>query len=325
MKVKVLIRVILIFSIFQVFYYQPVKAEEVLPSWNEGSVKEKIITFVETVTDPENPGYIPPEDRIATFDNDGTLWVEKPIYIQIAYEVYRIKKIVEENPDLKEIEPYKSLYDSNTEYLAGLDDETIVWLFNSHKGTSEKDYEKEAGDFLEKETHPDFKRPYKELTYLPMVELIAYLQENNFKVYMVTAGETGFVRSISEEVYNIPVENVIGSFALYEFKESEGKTEIVRGEIAAFNAGEGKPANIELFIGKKPVFAFGNSDGDFEMYQYTADNEYPSICLSLHHDDLDREVSYDEGAEEVLKFAEEKGWIIVSMKRDFKRIFLFDN
>jgi len=319
MKYKFLIVTFLIFITCSGIY-----AQELLPSWNDGAVKKSIIQFVERVTDKNSSDYVPPEDRIATFDNDGTLWVEKPLYIQFEYEFARIHKIAENNPYLREIEPYKSIYTGNKANLFSMTLEDLVFLIlGTHKGTFESAYEKESKSFLETQIHSKFKRPYRELTYLPMVELIHYLQENNFKVYIVSGGDVGFMRAFSEDIYNIPVENVIGTYCKYEFRSVEGKTEIIRGDMLSLNNDKVKPENIELFIGKKPVFAFGNSDGDIEMLQYASNNEYPSLCLTLHHDDEEREYSYDKDAEKILAIAEKNNWFVVSIKDDFKKVFLF--
>jgi phosphoserine phosphatase len=297
-----------------------------LSSWNDGSVKKSIIHFVENAIDPNSSGYMPHEDRIATFDNDGTLMVEKPIYFQIEYEFHYIKKMAETHPELRETEPYKSLYTDNMTSLFSMDfDELIFLLFNTHKGNIRTEYIKDVREFLGIQKHKRYNRPYKELIYLPMVELVQYLQKNNFKVYIVTGSEVGFVRSVSQELYKIPPEQVIGTFGLHEFKENENKTDIITGNILKINDREEKPVNIELFIGKKPVFAFGNSNGDIEMLKYTASSEYPSLCLLLHHDDEKREYSYDKGTEDALKIGEKRSWIIVNMKENFKKVFLFEN
>ena len=323
------IRLATIFTIFLltiVLSMAGPEGEKPLPSWNKGEARERIIKFVDSVTDKNSKNYITPENRVAVFDNDGTLWVEKPVYIQFEYEFYFMKKMAEQNPALREIQPYKASYTDDKTYLYG--DEPVEYyekMINNHKGTTQEDYKKDVDYFLSTKTHSKFKRHYIELTYLPMVELVHYLQKNAFKVYIVSGGEVTFMRRISEKIYNIPVENIIGSFVSYEFDvpDCKGERLIIRGEIINIDDGANKPLNIELFTGRRAVFAFGNSNGDMEMLQYTADNG--GLALLLHHDDDVREYAYDKGAREVLNLAaKEKKITVVSMKRDFKRIFSFE-
>ncbi|MEQ8226172.1 MAG: HAD family hydrolase [Candidatus Eremiobacterota bacterium] len=300
--------------------------EEILPSWNKGEAREKIIKFVDSVTDKNSKNYITPENRVAVFDNDGTLWVEKPFYIQFEYEFYHMKKMAEQDPALREIQPYKASYRDDKTYLYG--DEVVEYyekMINNHKGTTQEDYKKDVDYFLATQTHGKFKRHYMELTYLPMVELVHYLQGKGFKVYIVSGGEVTFVRRISEKIYNIPVENIIGSFVSYEFDvpDCKGERAIIRGNLINIDDGANKPLNIELFTGRRAVFACGNSNGDMEMLRYTADNG--GFALLIHHDDDAREYAYDKGIREVLNLAvKEKKITVVSMKRDFKKIFSFE-
>jgi len=322
MKQKVFFPVLLTLILYLCF--SPEVKSEVLSLWNDGETKQRIIEFVEAVTNPDNPAYVPPEDRIAVFDNDGTLCVEKPNYIQIEYELNSIYRKAADNPYLRDIQPYKAVYTGDMDFLDNMDFEEMIYLlFNTHVGTPEEVYREDVKLFWEKELHPKFQQPYKNLAYLPMIELIKYLRENDFKVYIVTASETGFLRAISGDMYNIPPENIAGSFSLYDFEFYGENTQIVRGNLICFNNGEKKPASIELFIGKKPLLACGNSNGDLAMFRYTDDREKPSLCILIHHDDGDREYSYEEDAEEILTVAGEKNWLIVSMKETFKKIFSF--
>ncbi len=322
MKQKIFFTLLLTLILYLCF--SPEVKSEVLSLWNEGETKQRIMEFVEAVTNPDNPAYVSPEDRIAVFDNDGTLCVEKPNYIQIEYELNSIYRKAADNPYLRDIQPYKAVYTGDMDFLDNMDFEEMIYLlFNTHMGTPEEVYREDVKLFWEKELHPKFQQPYKNLAYLPMIELIKYLRENDFKVYIVTASETGFLRAISGDMYNIPPENIIGSFSLYDFEFYGEKTQIVRGNLICFNNGEKKPASIELFIGKKPLLACGNSNGDLAMFRYTDDREKPSLCILIHHDDGDREYSYEEDAEEILTVAGEKNWLIVSMKETFKKIFSF--
>jgi len=298
--------------------------EEVLPSWNNGETRDKIINFVDSVTDKDSKNYVAPENRVAAFDNDGTLWIEKPMYIPFQYEFCFTKKMAEQNPALREIQPYKASYTDDKDYLYG---NTTIQdygkLIDTHKGTTQEDYEKDVDLFLSTQTHSKFKRPYTELTYLPMVELIRYLQDNGFKVYMVTGGEVTFARRMSEQCYNIPLENVIGSYVTYSFGDCNGERTVIRGETVILNDGPNKTLNIGLFTGRKAIFACGNSNGDLDMLQTTADNG--GLALLLHHDDDIREYDYDKGTEKALNIAEtEKKITVISMKKDFKRIFSFE-
>jgi len=323
MKQKIFFTVLL--TIILCFYFSPEVKSEGLSLWNEGETKQRITEFVEVVTNPDNPDYVPPKDRIAVFDNDGTLCIEQPNYIQIEYEFHSIYKRAADNPYLREIQPYKAVYTGDMDYLYAMGfDKMIYLLFNTHIGTPEEVYREDAKFFWENELHPKFQKPYKNLAYLPMIELINYLQEKDFKVYIVTGSHIEFLRPVSEEMYNIPPENIVGSFSLYDFEVYGETTRLTKENLICFNNEEKKPACIELFIGKKPLLACGNSNGDLAMFRYTADSEKPSLCILIHHDDGEREYSYDEGAEEVLAVSGEKDWLIVSMKEVFKKIFSFE-
>ncbi len=294
-----------------------------LSEWNDTPVKEKIISFVKDVSDATSEKYVPPADRIAVFDNDGTLWTEKPLYIPLAYELNYLMETVPNDPDLQKIAFYNELSKGNLAVINDYDSfEAISLLFASHGGQDENDYEKSAYDFLSNGLHPRFNHPYKECTFAPMVELVKFLQDNDFKVFIVTGGEISFTRTVSEEIYNIPQENVVGTNVQFEYKDKGSDVSIVRTEkLVSANDKQIKPANIELHIGKKPIFAAGNSDGDYEMMEYTLSGSGPSMAILVSHDDDVREYSYTQGTEEALNDAAEKGWDVISMKDDFKEIF----
>lgn len=296
---------------------------DLLPCWNESAIKTSIIQFVKSVSDESDSNFVEIADRIAVFDNDGTLWIEKPLYIPIEYEIYYLRKAAAENPSLRKNKLYNGLIEGDLGILKEYSSmELIHQLFAAHKGQLETDYESSVYEFLSSQQHSRFQKYFKELTYLPMVELIRFLQANDFKVYIVTGGEITFVRTVSEEIYNIPEENVIGSNVLLKYvSDSTGQNIIRTGTIVSANDKQVKPANIELHIGKKPIFAAGNSDGDYQMMEYTLSGNTPSMAILVHHDDQDREYSYTHGTEQALDDAGKKGWYVVSMKDDFKTIF----
>lgn len=294
-----------------------------LPSWNNTAIKNSIQSFVKQVTDPSSEMYVPTSDRIAVFDNDGTLWNEKPLYIPLEYEIANIRKKVAEDTTLLNNELYKELAEGNLAVMRNYSTfDMIGQLFALHNHETETDYSRAVYNFLSNKHHSKFKRPFKEMVFQPMVELVHYLENNDFKVYIVTGGEITFVRTISQEIYNIPVENVIGSSVKINYISDEQGSRFVRtGTIQSANDKHIKPCNIALHIGKKPIFAAGNSDGDYEMMEYTLSGNGPSMAILVHHDDNEREYSYMHGTEKAVKDAEAKGWHVVSMKDDFKVVF----
>ncbi|WP_439184843.1 HAD family hydrolase [Carboxylicivirga taeanensis] len=294
-----------------------------LPSWNNTHSKELILSFVKRVTEPSSEAFVPIENRIAVFDNDGTLWNEKPLYIPIEYEINYIKESAQSNPALLDNELYKGLAEGNLAILQKYSTfDLINQLFAAHNNQDETEYKQSVYRFLSKNHHPQHNRPFKEMIYQPMVELVHYLQQHNFEVYIVTGGEITFVRTISKEIYNIPVENVIGSSVKLNYISDEQGVRLIRtGSIQSANDKHVKPCNIELHIGKKPIFAAGNSDGDYEMMEYTLSGDTPSMAILLHHDDAKREYSYMHGTEKAVEDADIKGWHVISMKNDFNQIF----
>lgn len=297
-----------------------------LPSWNEGTNKQTIINFVETVSDPNNSNYIVPELRIATFDNDGTLWAEKPMYFQAAFTLSRIKALAPNFPEWQDEQPFKAVLENDQQYLENLTvNELLEMVMITHAGMSQTDFEQEAREFLETAKHPRFNQLYKQVIYQPMLELLAYLQKNEFKTYICSAGGLDFMRIFAEEVYKITPENVIGSSIVKKYEIVSNHSQFIRQPqlIEPMNDQAGKPVNIERFIGKKPIIAVGNSDGDIEMMQYTVINHQPSLALLLHHDDEIREYRYTKGTEKALKLAKEYNWKIISIKEDFKQVFPF--
>ncbi len=304
----------------------PEKAETVdspLSLWNESSVKTSIITFVESVTNEASPDFVSVKERIAVFDNDGTLWNEKPLYIPVEIELAYIKKIFPNKPEWKEDKMYSAIASDNLAILKEYGNaELATKLFAAHTGQKEEDYKAFVYETLSTVNHRKYNRPLKEVTYSPMVELVSYLQANSFNVFIVTGGEISSVRTVSEEIYNIPVENVVGTSVNYKYIVDEtGKYIERQAEINSNNDKQVKPVNIELHIGRKPIFAAGNSDGDYEMMEYTLAGDGPSMAILVHHDDEEREYVYMHGTEKAIKDAKEQGWYVISMKEDFKEIF----
>lgn len=294
-----------------------------LSLWNDSEVKSAIVDFVERVTDETSTNFVPVNKRIAVFDNDGTLWNEKPLYIPVEFEIDQIKKKYDSKPEWKENKLYKGLAEGNLAIMEEYNTiDLIHQLFATHDGQLEEEYKDVSYKFLSNNKHPKFNRPFKEMTYLPMVELVDYLHINDFQVYIVTGGEITFLRTVSEEIYNIPKENVVGSSVKLKYVSDENGDYLVRtGEINSANDKHVKPTNIELHIGQKPIFAAGNSDGDYEMMEYTLSGNGPSMAILVHHDDEEREYSYMHGTEKAIEDAKEQGWYVISMKNDFKEIF----
>jgi len=300
-----------------------IQEKDPLSAWNENAAKKAIIDFVDAVSDEANPNYVAPADRIATFDNDGTLWCEKPIYIPVEIELAYIQNQFPNKPEWKSDKLYSSVAQRDFSVLGEYDTgELIAKLFGAHDGEKEEDYKKFVYQTLSDVNHSKFNRPLKEMTYLPMVQLVHFLQDNNFKVFIVTGGEITSVRTISQEIYNIPKENVVGSSVELKYVSDNTGPYIVRtAKINSANDKQVKPTNIELHIGQKPIFAAGNSDGDYQMMEYTLSGIGPSMAILVNHDDEIREYNYTHGTEKALKDAEVKGWHVVSMKNDFKEIF----
>lgn len=297
--------------------------ENPLSLWNDSEVKTVIINFVAAVSDKNSNNFVPVKERIAVFDNDGTLWNEKPLYIPLEFEIDQIKKKYDSKPEWKENKLYSGLAEGDITVMKEYSTFDLIHeLFASHDGQLEEEYKKTAYHFLSNNKHPKFNRPFKEMTYSPMVELVHYLQSHNFQVYIVTGGEITFLRTVSDEIYNIELEKVVGSSVKLKYISDESGNYLVRtGELNSANDKHVKPANIELHIGQKPIFAAGNSDGDYEMMEYTLSGEGPSMAILVNHDDEEREYKYMHGTEKAVEDAKKQGWYVISMKKDFKEIF----
>lgn len=302
-----------------------------LPSWQEGATKTAILDFVRRVTTEGSPDFVPPPERIATFDNDGTLWCEQPNYVQAFFLLDRVKTITTQNPELAAQQPYKAILEHDKDTLATFGKKEIVTLgFATHTGMTTEEFEAIAKTWFDSATHPRFHHLFRECIYQPQRELLTYLRAHGFKTFIVTGGGNGFVRAIAENTYGIPPEQVIGSSGKLKLERQDGKLTLMKlPELNSFDDRDEKVVNIELHIGRRPILAFGNSDGDLAMLQYTAAGAGARLALLLHHDDGDREYAYDrdfklsplrDGLEEVPKL---NGGHIVSMKQDFKQVFSF--
>lgn len=298
-----------------------------LSLWKENFTRQAILDYVNAVTAPGRPDFIPPAERIATFDNDGTLWCEKPGYIQLFFAIHRLKELAKADASLLEQPGYRAAATGDLAYFdrlyPGNLPELRSLLFDTHAGMSQAEFEAQAGRFLSQEVHPRYGVPFKQLVYQPMIELMRYLEAHEFKVFIATAGGMSFVRTVSEEIYGISRERVIGSNTSFETRMTDRGPMLFRrpGLVDPIGDGPGKPVNIELHIGRKPILTAGNADGDIHMLWYSETNSFKSLQLLLHHDDAEREYAYDGGAEKALQLASEHNWQVISMKQDFLRVF----
>ncbi|MBN9671249.1 HAD family hydrolase [Roseibium aggregatum] len=299
-----------------------------LASWNDGASKQAIVEFVEAVTADGGPDYVAPADRIATFDNDGTLWVEHPMYTQLAFALDRVKALASEHPEWKTTPPFQAVLENDMEALGRSGHKGLMEIIAAtHAGMSTDAFEKITSDWIATARHPRFHRPYTDLVYQPMLELLDYLRANGFKTFIVSGGGIEFMRPWTEEVYGIPAEQVVGSSIVTEYTVVDGLPELMRlPEIAFVDDKAGKPVGILTHIGKRPIAAFGNSDGDYEMLQYTTAGPGKRLGMFVHHDDADREYAYDRDThfgrlDKGLDDASKEGWHLISMKDDWNQIF----
>ncbi|MCE9563666.1 MAG: haloacid dehalogenase-like hydrolase [Planctomycetes bacterium] len=302
-----------------------------LPSWNDGKAKQSILDFVAKVTMEGGKDFVPVAKRIATFDNDGTLWCEMPLPVQLVFAIDRVKTLAPKHPEWKEKQPFKAvLEDDMKTVFSGGEKSLMELLMVSHAGMTTEEFEVIVKDWIATAKHPRFKRPYTELVYQPMLEVLAYLRANGFKTYIVSGGGIEFMRPWAEKVYGIPPEQVVGSSIKTKYELRDGKPVLMRLPELDFNDDKaGKPVAINRFIGRRPIMAFGNSDGDFEMLAWTTAGTGPRFGLIVHHTDAEREYAYDRKAglarlERGLDEAPKRGWTVVSMKDDWKRVFPFE-
>ncbi|WP_179039533.1 HAD family hydrolase [Rhizobium leguminosarum] len=300
-----------------------------LPSWNDTASKAAIVSFVEKVTGQGSPDYIPEPERVAVFDNDGTLWVEHPIYIQLAFALDRVKVLAPQHPEWKETQPFKAVLEGDMKALAASGEKGLVELImTTHAGMTSSDFQKIVTDWLASARDPKFKRPYTELIYQPMVELLAYFRANGFKTFIVSGGGIEFMRPWAEKVYGVPPEQVIGSSIKTEFRMQDDTPTLFRlPEVNFIDDKAGKPVGINQHIGRRPIAAFGNSDGDLQMLQWTTMAGGPArLGVLIHHTDAEREYAYDRDTEfgrldKALDAASIAGWTVVDMKADWKQVF----
>jgi phosphoglycolate phosphatase-like HAD superfamily hydrolase len=301
-----------------------------LPSWNEGAAKHALLAFVRRSVEP-GPGFVEPAQRIATFDNDGTLWSEQPVYFQLAFAIDRVVALAPRHPEWKTKEPFRSLLRGDVRAaLAGGQKAAVEILAATHAGMTTDEFGDIVSQWLLTARHPRNGRPYTDMVYQPMLELLAHLRQNEFKTYIVSGGGVEFLRVWAERVYGIPPEQVVGSSGATTFEmRSSGPVLLKGAEVAFIDDGPGKPVAIQRFIGRRPLLAFGNSDGDLQMLEWTAARRGPRLMGLVHHTDAVREWAYDRGSpigklEEALRAAQAQGWLVVDMKRDWKRIYPFE-
>jgi len=303
-------------------------AADPLTSWNEGPAKLSILEFVAAVTDKNSKDYVAPAERIATFDNDGTLWVEQPIYTQILFAVDRVNTLAPRHPEWKGKQPFKAVLEQGPKGVMAAGKKGVVEILAAtHTGMTAEEFEVIVEQWLAGAKHPRFKKPFTQLVYQPQLELMAYLRDNGFKVFIVSGGGIEFMRPWTERVYGVPPEQVVGSSAKIEFQMKDGKPVLVRlPEVNFIDDKAGKPVGLYQHIGRRPILAFGNSDNDMQMIQYTLAGEGRRLGLFLHHTDADREYAYDRKSHigtlnKVLDIATENDWIVVDMKKDWKTVF----
>ncbi|MGO4198724.1 HAD family hydrolase [Rhizobium sp. YAF28] len=300
-----------------------------LPSWNDTAPKAAIVAFVEKVTKQGSPDFVPEPERIAVFDNDGTLWVEHPMYTQLAFALDRVKTLAPQHPEWKNVQPFKAVLEGDMKTLAASGEKGLLQLIMvTHAGMTNDDFQKVVIDWLSAARDPRFKRPYTELVYQPMVELLSYLRANGFKTFIVSGGGVEFMRPWTEKVYGVPPEQVIGSSIKTEFKMQDDTPTLHRlPEVNFIDDKAGKPVGINEQIGRRPIAAFGNSDGDLEMLQWTTMAGAPArLGMLVHHTDAEREYAYDRNTEfgrldKALDAAAITGWTIIDMKADWKQMF----
>jgi phosphoglycolate phosphatase-like HAD superfamily hydrolase len=306
-----------------------------LSSWNDNSTKQAILTFVQAATDPGSSSFVPPAERIATFDNDGTMWLEKPLYIQFQHGLRAVGKMAAEKPEVRGRQPFKAVYEKDMAWLGKIaadfargDLSGVLTLLSGYTeafdGISVEAFEANALEFLNSAQDARFKKPYRELTYQPMVELVHTLQENGFQVYITSGGGRDFMRAICEAIYNIPPSMVIGSSVTFKYGEdAQGVAQVLRTKELEqpIDDGPGKPVHIHRTAGRRPIMAAGNSDGDIHMLNYAAGHKGLTLGLLVHHDDAEREYAYNDGTEKALQLASKEGWIVVSMKNDWRTVF----
>lgn len=324
-------------TVFIILFSSVSNAEDPLPSWNDGPAKKSIIEFVTEVTKEGGPNYVPLEDRIAAFDQDGTTWVSHPIYAQAVFTLDRVKELAPQHPEWKDKNPYKSVIAGDKEAMSKFSEADWEGLLAAtHAGMSTEDFQDIVKKWISTAKDPRWKKPYTELVYQPMIEVMNYFRANGFRTYFVTGGGQEFVRVYSEDVYGIPPEQVVGSSILTKYEYRDGKPVLLREPKVFFVDDKvGKPVGINLFIGKRPYAAFGNSTGDQQMLEWTQAGDGKRLMMLVYHDDKEREYAYGPAGglpdthigaftQALMDEAKKNGWVVISMKNDWKQIFSFD-
>ena len=303
-------------------------AAQPLPSWNDGPAKRAIVQFVTDATTPGHPAFVPAAERIAVFDNDGALWSEQPMYFQLAFAIDRVRALAPAHPEWKDTQPFKAALEGDVKALAASGERGLLELvMATHAGITSDEFALVVREWAETARHPTLRRPYTELTYAPMRELLEYLRAGGFKTYIVSGGGVEFLRVFAEKLYGVPPEQVIGSSIKTRYEVRDGGPVIVRlPEIDFIDDKAGKPVGIHKFIGRRPIAAFGNSDGDFEMLEWTTSGPGRRLGLIVRHDDEVREFAYDRASaigrlDRALDEAGRRGWVVVSMKTDWRVVF----
>jgi phosphoserine phosphatase len=315
-----------------VFAATVARAQDPLPSWNDGPAKQAIVGFVHTTTTQGSPSFVPPAERIATFDNDGTLWAEQPMYFQLIFAIDRVKALAPQHPEWKSKEPFASLLKGDVKKaLAGGEKAIAEIVMATHAGMTTAEFEKIVKDWIATAKHPKTGKLYTEMVYQPMLELLAYLRANGFKTFIVSGGGIEFMRPWTERIYGIPPEQVVGSSIQTKYEMRNGTPVLVRlAKIDFIDDKAGKPVGINSHIGRRPIAAFGNSDGDQQMLEWTQAAGGARLMMLVHHDDAEREWAYGAKSkigtfsDALMAEAKKQGWVVISMKNDWKRIFAFE-
>ena len=299
-----------------------------LPSWNDGPAKQAIVAFVTDVTREGSPDFVPPSERVATFDNDGSLWIEQPIYVQFAYALERVRALAPQHPEWKETQPFKAVLEGDMSALAAAGEKGAVEIVAAtHAGMTPDEFKQQVKEWLATAKHPRFERRYEELVYQPMLEVLTYMRANGFKTFIVSGGGIEFIRAFAEKSYGIPPDQIVGSSIVTKFERRDSRPTLFRlPEVNFVDDGPGKPVGINQHIGLRPIAAFGNSDGDLQMLQWTTEAGGRRLGVVVHHTDAEREYAYDRNSkvghlDKALDAASVDRWTVVDMKRDWKTIF----
>jgi phosphoglycolate phosphatase-like HAD superfamily hydrolase len=323
---------LLVFGSLVVLQVDALAQTDPLPAWNDGAAKKSITDFVARVTAPDAADFVPPAERIATFDNDGTLWCEQPVYFELAFAFDEIKAMAPRHPDWKTKQPFKAVLDGDMQALAAAGEKGLLAIVAAtHSGMTTEAFSKTVLNWIATAQHPRFKRPYTDLVFQPMIELLSYLRANGFKTFIVSGGGVEFMRPWTGTIYGVPPEQVVGSSGVVKFEMGpDGKPVLMKlPQVEFVDDGAGKPVGINRFIGRRPIFAFGNSDGDQQMLEWTAAGTGARFVGLVHHTDAVREYTYDRQShigklDKALDEADAKGWTVVDMKNDWKKIFAFE-